>query len=124
MTEHCNARCKAAKSLSARLKAAQTYARPTGDALPHHNKVMSKVLVERATNRCTYDGCKMSDSIGHETKKAISAGEIQARDMKEVSILVVKELERKAADLADRGTLMQDKILKAQLQQLAKDRHR
>jgi hypothetical protein len=66
----------------------------------------------------------MSDSIGHETKKAISAGEIQARDMKEVSILVVKELERKAADLADRGTLMQDKILKAQLQQLAKDRHR
>jgi hypothetical protein len=85
---------------------------------------MSKVIVERASNRCTYDGCTMSASVGHETKKAISAGEIQARDMKEVSALVVKELERKAADLADRGTLMQDKILKMQLQQLAKDRHR
>ena len=125
MKETCNSICRARKSLSKRLKAQQHYPRPTGGAVTHHKKTLAKVLVERSVDRCTYAGCTMSAAVGHETAKSLMAGELMKFDMPDVSSLVVRELERKAANLADRMTVTRDRILRETLLQTARNgKHR
>jgi hypothetical protein len=67
----------------------------------------------------------MSAAVGHETAKSLMAGELMKFDMPDVSSLVVRELERKAANLADRMTVTRDRILRETLLQTARNgKHR
>jgi hypothetical protein len=115
MTEKCNAVCKARKALGNRLQAARVYPRGTS-SLPF----ISKIITERAKQRCDHAGCYLSKATTYELDKAVKNSEIYPWELPTVGKLVLAKQEAQAADLASQEILYKDKMLKAELQSIAR----
>jgi hypothetical protein len=86
---------------------------------------MSKIIDRRARNRAEHVNCYLSKATVYELDEAVKNGEIHSYEVPKVGKMILDRQEAQAIDLADQETLYKDKLLKAELQALArKDKQR